>query len=418
MSKAVRIACKGSARKELDDLEPFQGNLKKLSELDGVKLRKEILELGFSEPISIWQHAGKNFILNGHQRLAVLKGLRDEGYSIPPLPVSLVEADSCAQAKRKVLALTSQYGEITQDGLVEFLQNADISLEEAVESFRFPELDLQELLSVEADIEQDEVPGLSEEAVARPGEIYELGSHRLMCGDSTQGDDIALLMQGTKARLMATDPPYGVAYDGSGSNPKWRKDGATIANDDLGVNQEDFWVSAFKLWPLEGDAYVFCPSGPPNMTLARAIEAAGIEHHQWLVWVKDRLVLGRSHYHYRHEHIFYGWKGKSSWAAGRDQDSVWECERPSSSPEHPTMKPVPLVARAIANSSAIGDVVVDGFLGSGTTLIAAQQMGRRCYGMEIKPCYVDVAIRRYYELLGWDKAPKKYRRWLIEEIKE
>jgi DNA modification methylase len=216
-----------------------------------------------------------------------------------------------------------------------------------------------------------------------------------MCGDSTSEADVERLMAGQTAHLILTDPPYGVAYETDGKNPRWRKDRLAIANDDLGEGQAAFWTSAFRHWPLEGDAYVFSPSGPLISTLCAAIEAAGITHHQWLVWVKQQLVLGRSHYHYRHEHIFYGWKGKSSWAGSRTEDSVWEADRPLASPDHPTQKPVVLCERAMANSSRPGDIVVDPFLGSGTTLVAAERLSRRLLAMEVEPKYCGVALARW-----------------------
>ncbi len=236
------------------------------------------------------------------------------------------------------------------------------------------------------------------------GQVWLCGRHRVMCGDSTDADDVARLMQGEKAGLMVTDPPYGVGYDQAPGhrNPHYSHIRRPIANDNLGEGQASFWLAAFAeaAKVLVGDAYVFASSGPLNMVLAQAIEQAGIKQHQWLVWAKDRLVLGRSHYHYRHEHIFYGWRGRSSWNGSRTEDSVWECQRPSDSPEHPTMKPVELIVRAIENSSRISDTVLDPFLGSGTTLIAAEKLGRICYGMEIHPPYVSVVLQRYLEYTG------------------
>jgi len=243
-----------------------------------------------------------------------------------------------------------------------------------------------------------------EEATKDPGvkrgDVFRLGDHRLTCGDSADTGDVARLMAGVTATVMVTDPPYGVAYE-----PEGRKRKRPIANDDLGMGQAEFWTRAFSAWPLEGDAYVFSPSGPLIQTLCASIQAAGIEHHQWLIWVKDRLVLGHSNYHYRHEHVFYGWKGKTSWQGSRKEDSVWEEDRPQASPQHPTMKPVSLCQRAIENSSATDDVVAEPFLGSGTTLIAAERTGRRCYAMEIDPRYCRVAIARWEAFTG-ERAEK------------
>jgi DNA modification methylase len=244
-----------------------------------------------------------------------------------------------------------------------------------------------------------------EEATKDPGvqrgDVWRLGDHRIMCGDSADEADVGRLMAGESPCVMVTDPPYGVAYE-----PEGRKRKRPIANDDLGENQAEFWAKAFSAWPLEGDAYVFSPSGPLIQALCAAIVAAGIEHHQWLIWVKDRLVLGHSHYHYRHEHVFYGWKGKTSWQGSRKEDSVWEEERPQASPQHPTMKPVGLCVRAIENSSKPHDIVADPFLGSGTTLIAAERTGRRCYGMELDPRYCRVIIARWEAFVG-EKAVRE-----------
>ncbi len=201
-------------------------------------------------------------------------------------------------------------------------------------------------------------------------------------------------MDSETASLLVTDPPYGVAY-GSGAKGRWR-----IENDDLGEMQSEFWTAALGHWPLSGDAYVFSPSGPLISTMCRAIEKAGIAHHQWLIWVKDRLVIGRSHYHYRHEHIFYGWKGRSSWNGSRKEDSVWQVNRPGDSPAHPTMKPVALFERAVENSSREGDLVIDPFTGSGTALIAAERMGRRCFGVEVDPYFRSVALASWEAFTG------------------
>ena len=205
--------------------------------------------------------------------------------------------------------------------------------------------------------------------------------------------------------MMVTDPPYGVAYDTSGQNPPFhrRSDATPMANDDLGRDQEAWWQACFERWRWPGDTYVFAPSGPPMAPLAAAIQAAGVEMHQWLVWAKDRFVLSGAHFHYRHEHIFYGWRSPTSFNGDRNLDSVWECKRPSASPDHPTTKPVELVERAVQASSRPGGIVADPFLGSGTTVLACEKLGRRCFGMEIEPRYVDVAVRRW-ELYTGGKA--------------
>lgn len=301
-------------------------------------------------------------------------------------------------AKERALRDNAQWGEWVDADLTELLRSmaedgSDMSL------LGFDDDDLHNLLGDEATdglTDPDDVPPLPKTPVTQPGDLWLLGPHRLLCGDSTRTADVERLMASEIASLMVTDPPYGVGYRAGAKGGRR----AAIANDNLGKDQARFWASAFVHWPLAGDAYVFSPSGPLITTLCAAIETTGINHHQWLIWVKQQLVLGRSHYHYRHEHIFYGWKGKSSWRGSRSEDSVWEAERPLSSVEHPTMKPVTLCERAIKNSSRANDLVVDPFLGSGTTLIAAERLGRRCHAMELEAAYVDVAVDRWQAHTG------------------
>ncbi len=246
----------------------------------------------------------------------------------------------------------------------------------------------------------DDVPPLPEAPWVQPGDLFQLGDHRVLCGDSTKAEDVERLLQAVVPTLLLTDPPYGVNYSPGGSNPRWPQANLSMPNDNLGEEQASFWADAFSIWPLEGDAYVFAAPGPLMFTMAQAVESGGIVQHQWLLWVKDRFAMGRSHYHYRHEHILYGWKGKSSYQGRRDLDSVWECPRPSSSPEHPTMKPVALLGRAIEGSSSQGNVVADPFLGAGSTLMAAERLWRICYGIEIEPRYVQVTIERWQDYTG------------------
>lgn len=203
--------------------------------------------------------------------------------------------------------------------------------------------------------------------------------------------------------MVWTDPPYGVNY-GHNNNPKWGKH-ELIANDALDEQgMKQLWKDVGTLAAVNstGDMYWAAPAGPLLRAMDVVLEETPWERHQWLVWVKNSLVLGRSNYHYRHEQIWYGWheNGKSSFCGGRNHDSVFVIDRPSRSDEHPTMKPVELVAEMVANSSKPGDIVADPFLGSGTTLIACEQLNRVCYGIEIEPRYCDVAVQRWQRMTG------------------
>ena len=238
------------------------------------------------------------------------------------------------------------------------------------------------------------------------GQLWQIGAHRLLCADITDPATLQRLCGDTVATMAWSDPPYGVDY-GQHANEKWGKH-APITNDALPPGQlAEFWQKAYTNLSrhVSGDLYIASPSGPLLRLLDNTIEQTPWERHQWLTWVKDRLVLGRSNYHYRHEQIWYGWlrKSKSSWAGGRNKDSVMEVPRPSRSDEHPTMKPVELVAQMLNNSCARGDVVIDPFIGSGTTMVAAEQLERVCYATEIEPGYVAVTLER---LAGMGLVPK------------
>jgi DNA modification methylase len=391
-----------TARLEIDhvpigDVHPDPANPRRISDDELESLTRSIREFGLVDPVIARRE--DSTVIGGHQRLVAARRLGLE--TVPVIYVDL----SPEQAKLLNLALNKISGDWDQELLARLLADLQATPDVDVTLSGFAEDEVAKLLKTLDARDRRERPeefdfdAAWEEATKDPGvkrgDIWRLGDHRLMCGDSANSGDVSRLMAGLAVAVMVTDPPYGVAYE-----PEGRKRKRPIANDDLGKDQAEFWKKAFSAWPLEGDAYVFSPSGPLIQTLCASIVAAGIEHHQWLLWVKDRLVLGHSHYHYRHEHIFYGWKGKTSWQGSRKEDSVWEEERPQASPHHPTMKPVGLCVRAVENSSKTADVVVDPFLGSGTALIAAERTGRTCYGMEIDPRYCRVAISRWETFTG------------------
>jgi site-specific DNA-methyltransferase (adenine-specific) len=237
------------------------------------------------------------------------------------------------------------------------------------------------------------------EVYVRPGDLFELTCHRLLVGDATREADVRRLIGALPVDLLLTDPPYGVGYTG-----KTRR-ALTIANDDLGEEgTRQLVAAAIRAAPLRpgGAFYVFAPGGALHLAFLLALRDAGLAVHQTLVWLKGQFVLGHADYHARHEPILYGWRGGAAhhFVADRTQDTVWECPRPARSAEHPTMKPVALVERAIRNSSRPGETVFDPFVGSGTTLVAAEIAGRRAFAMEIDPAYAQVALERWATLTG------------------
>lgn len=420
----------------------FQGNLKKLSKDNAARLRKEILELGFSEPVSVWEHEGSCLILNGHQRVAVLKMLAAEGYQVPPVPVSLVEANTLAEATRKVLALTSQYGSMSVEGLGEFMLENEIPYTEVVESFRFPEVKMS-LLAPEEPTAQDAVPEIAESAVCQPGELVALGDHRLLCGDATKPDDVRRLMGGRQAILFATDPPYLVGYDGTNHPHAWKnKDwsgsyGATWDEGDKNAELYDQFVKVAVEVAIEENAAWYCWHASRNQAMLEAVwNKHGVFVHQQIIWVKDRAALTHSWYMWQHEPCLYGWiegdppplyierheDAAFGWLRGKKPPrvaldfphTVWDVPTTLSgqTTEHPTSKPIELFAIPIRQHTRRGDVCYEPFAGSGSQIIAAEQLGRVCLALEISPAYCDLIVRRYYALVGWDKATEDQRdRW-------
>jgi DNA modification methylase len=245
----------------------------------------------------------------------------------------------------------------------------------------------------------DDLPEPTGEPITRPGDLWVLGEHRLLCADARKANAWARLMQGTNADMVFTDPPYGLDY--VGKTPRrltitGDKQDEVALRDLLGAALRNAWGACRPgaCW------YVSAPAGASMDVFAQVLRSLGVRRHT-LVWVKDAFVLGRADYHYRHETLFYGWKeGAHHPPPERTQDSVWEIPRPRTSAEHPTMKPVELIARALRNSTEPGEVILDPFAGSGTSVIAAQTTGRIARVIEIDPSYCDVIIARFEAFTG------------------
>lgn len=249
---------------------------------------------------------------------------------------------------------------------------------------------------------EDEPPEPDEqgEPTVRLGEIWQLGRHRLICGDSTNAETVARLMDGKQADLCVTDPPYNVDYEGG--TEKHLK----IENDKMSPEEfREFLTAAFDRVNetlTEGSAFYVWFASREHVNFEKALNAAGLQVRQELIWVKSAFVLGRQDYQWKHEPCLYGWKEGAAhkWYGGRKQTTTLEFERPNANKEHPTMKPISLIANCIANSSKKGNIVIDLFGGSGSTLIACEQLGRKCYTAELDPRYCDVIIKRWENLTG------------------
>jgi len=300
----------------------------------------------------------------------------------------------------------------THDPLTSMAETDQALLDELVQGLDIDNDETQKMLDELAsdpviDAEEDELPEVPDEPTTKTGDLFALGDHRLLCGDATSADDVARLMGGAKADIWLCDPPYNVDYTGK------TKDALKIENDGMeDLRFRSFLVTAFDLAlsnTKAGGAFYIWHADLEGYNFRAAIFDCGETVRQCLIWVKQTMVMGRQDYQSKHEPCLYGWKSGAahSWHTDRKQTTVLEFDRPSRSVEHPTMKPVELFAYLLTNSSKKRDIVFDPFLGSGTTLIAAEQLGRKCYGMEISPAYCDVIIQRWENLTG--KKAKKVK---------
>jgi DNA modification methylase len=377
-SKTVKIQCKGANVLPLDAITDFQGTLKKRGKKEIDAIIKSIERFGFSFPFFIWNGTGDNYCLDGHGRIQALAEMRRQGVSLPLFPVVYVEAVDEAEAKQKLLRLNSQYGQMTVDSVLEFTGGMEMQWDELA----LPGGDLLKITSDEEEtIGDDEAPEVQDEAVSQIGEIYELGHHRLMCGDSTDPEQVGRLMGGEKADMVFTDPPYNVAF--SGRSGKFD----VIKNDNLSDSEFDNfilkWLNLLK-W-LNINTYYICCNWEFYGILQEQLNLKAC-----IVWAKNVFGLGRG---YRHQHEFILFNGLIDPDIKNESD-LWQIKKDTKY-KHPTQKPAELAERAIKNSSMRNNVILDFFGGSGSTLVACAKTGRICRMMELDPIYCDVIRRRW-----------------------
>ena len=289
-------------------------------------------------------------------------------------------------------------------------------LDELLKSIETDSGDLQKMLDDLAkdnplptpEIVEDEVPEPPANPITQPGDLWVLGDHRLLCGDSTKAEDVDRLLDGREPFIMVTDPPYGVEYDANWRNEADLANGKPYGARAVGrVTNDDRsdWQESYELFPGEV-GYVWHPPGATQFEFFRSITAAGYEVRMQIIWAKQQFPIGRGHYHLKHEPCYYFVRktkaaGGAKWNGSRTETTLWEIDKPvKSETGHSTQKPVECMARPIRNHGGKNDDVYDPFLGSGTTLIAAEQLGRRCYGLEISPAYCDVIVQRWENLTG------------------
>ena len=380
----------------IQELVPYINNARTHSAAQITKLRSSLREFGFVNPIIIDRDYS---VIAGHGRLIAAK---EEGFS--EVPCVFVDYLTEAQKKAYIIA-DNRYAE--DAGWDEELLRLEIEslqgMEFNVELLGFDPAELNKLLTNDDDIQEDDFDvdaELKKPALTQSGDVWMLGNHRLVCGDSTKPETYKVLMDGKKANLVVTDPPYNVNYEGSAGK---------IKNDNMGNEAfYTFLFDAFKsmeeVMAQDASIYVF-HADTEGLNFRKAFSDAGFYLSGTCIWKKQSLVLGRSPYQWQHEPVLFGWKkkGKHMWYSDRKQSTIWEYDKPKKNGDHPTMKPVALIANPITNSSMTGCIVLDPFGGSGSTLIACEQTDRICHTIELDEKFCDVIIKRFIEQVGSDE---------------
>lgn len=355
------------------------------------KLKRSLEQFGYVEPV-IWNKTTGR-VVGGHQRLKVLMDM-----GVTEVECVVIEMDEDRE-KALNIALNKISGDWDKEKLallITDLQCADFD----VSLTGFDPAELDDLLCVGEDAKDDDFDvdaELQKPALTKLGDVWTLGRHRLVCGDSTKTETFALLMGERKANLVVTDPPYNVNYEGSAGK---------IKNDSMeNTAFYEFLLAAFKnteaVMADDASIYIF-HSDTEGLNFRKAFSDAGFFLSGCCIWKKQSLVLGRSPYQWQHEPVLFGWKkkGKHQWYTGRKETTIWEFDKPKKNGDHPTMKPIPLLAYPITNSSMSNTLVLDPFGGSGSTLIACEQTDRSCYTIELDEKFCDVIVKRYIEQVG------------------
>lgn len=374
-------------QRKIADVVPYSKNAKKHDKKQIANVAESIKQYGFVQPIVIDRDG---VIVIGHCRVEAAKKLGME--EVPCVCVEDLTEEQVAALR--LVDNKSNESDWDMDLLGEELAELDL------DGFDFDwGIDFGD---GEKAIIEDEIPEVDEDTppTAKPGDIWRLGRHKLMCGDSTSKDNVQKLVGGDKVDILLTDPPYGVAYVGKTKDALKIENDAKCDDEFIPFLQQAFEAAdsvmkpgaVFYIWHADSKAYVF----------RMACQMVGWEVRQVLIWVKNSMVLGRQDYQWKHEPCLYGWKGGAGhlWASDRKQTTVLEFDRPTVNKEHPTMKPVELFDYQIKNNTKGGDIVLDLFAGSGTTVIACEQNGRIAYVMEYDPKYCDVIIKRWENLTG------------------
>lgn len=386
----------------LDRLIPYARNSRTHSDEQVAQVAASIREFGFTNPVLI---DGEGGIIAGHGRVMAARKL-----GLADVPCIRLAHLSDAQKRAYIIADNKLALNAGWDDKMLALEFADLqALDFDLALTGFADDDIAELLAEldatpEGETEADAVPEVQAAVISQTGDVWLLGKHRIMCGDSTVADHVQKLLGGSMPHLMVTDPPYGVEYDADWRNNALRADGTPIAGHAVGKVLNDDradWREAWALFPGEV-AYVWHADAFSHV-VADSLVACDFRLYALIVWGKQQFAIGRGHYHHKHEPCWYAVKkgGTGHWQGDRKQTTLWSIDKPHKSETgHSTQKPVECMRIPIENNSKAGDEIYEPFSGSGTTIIAAEQTGRRCYAMELSPTYVDVAVRRWQQFTG------------------
>ena len=373
---------------DINQLKPAEYNPRKSSQEEDDRLKDSMTKFGFIDPVIVNSAENrKGVIIGGHFRVRVAKAM-----GITLAPVVYVNIPDIEKEKELNIRLNKNTGSFDLGLLKNFS-------EDMLKLVGFDSKEMDKIFAVKEDEADNDVPDVKTTDI-KLGDMFKLGKHRVLCGDSTCRDDVARLMGSDKVAMIHTDPPYNVDY---GSSKKTRHKIRQIENDSMST--DEWSIFCHKLFDIfkefnTGDIYMWGASSPEGMRMRLWLIELGCHWSATIIWKKQRLCLTPANYQRMYEPCFYGWFDKSSFNDDRKQTEVWEIDRPSNSKLHPTMKPIELCERAIINSSAREDIIMDLFLGSGSTLIAAEKTNRRCYGCEISPEYVEVICARWEKFTG------------------
>ncbi len=398
--------------RNITELKEWDRNPRSIKEADFQKLKNQIVLLGQYKPLLTMKDGT---VLGGNMRIRAYRELEFTDVWVSEIDFiekgglwyALVNGAEQKKPFTRILQGMTEYalsdndraGFYNQDELANLMSEADVDLDAYHVEIYEPQT-VADLLEEEETKEDEPPPVSTEESKSKRGEVYQIGRHRLICGDATKIEDIQKLLNGVSPDLVFTDPPYNVDYVGK------TEDALKIENDKFKTQEEyyQFLLSAFSNIGavIKAGAVVYiCHADTQRINTTKAFIDAGFKLAQVIIWAKQHFVMGRQDYQWQHEPILYGWKeGESHYFVGdRTQTTIWNIDRPTASLEHPTMKPIALISKALQNNSKSGDIVLDVFGGSGSTLIACEQTNRICYMVEIDPKYCDVIRKRYAKFL-------------------